>query len=110
MKFKAGDEIISSAGVTGRVVTVKFADNVYEIQWDSSVVSYEYKIDDIDDNNELLAKADISAAAYWDRLSDEEWMSITGEKQGGCSHELAEYHGFSESYKYCKKCDYKERL
>jgi len=30
--------------------------------------------------------------------------------KGGCNHDLKEYYGFTESYKYCTKCDHKERL
>lgn len=25
-----------------------------------------------------------------------------------CNHEFKEYHGFTESYRYCTKCDHKE--
>lgn len=29
---------------------------------------------------------------------------------GRCNHDFKEYHGFTESYKYCTKCDHKESL
>lgn len=28
----------------------------------------------------------------------------------GCNHDMKKYVGFSESYKYCTKCDHKENL
>lgn len=29
---------------------------------------------------------------------------------GACRHEFKEYHGFTESYRYCTKCDHKESV
>jgi hypothetical protein len=28
--------------------------------------------------------------------------------EDGCNHIYQQYHGFSESYRYCTKCDHKE--
>lgn len=38
-----------------------------------------------------------------------EWKSPTF-TDGSCAHELVNYVGFRESYKFCKKCDHKESL
>lgn len=31
-------------------------------------------------------------------------------EEAGCNHDLKTYVGFSESYKYCTKCEHKENL
>lgn len=98
MNFKVGDVIRANrSGLRARIVK---ADPVAECY------AYEY-IDQPVGNFKGLHSHKISEMEpYWSLISESVFPQENNQTSS-CDHQLQEYVGIREVYKYCTKCDYK---
>lgn len=115
MKFKKGDRIKVPGGDLLNYCHATIVDtgkdldggDVYLVCWDHrNGQTFDYKATDVD----YIWENDFSKAMKLPTGIDfiPFIVSIEGEKTS-CSHDWVEYNGFTEVYKYCKKCDEKRR-
>lgn len=107
--FQCGDHIkVKSNGIIGYVesFTTLWKNGIveqvtYEIRWLTSYPGpHKYDFNDYAEAAKLWEKYE-SSKPLW----REKEQVVTGDT---CEHEWVEYQGFSQAYKYCKKCDRKQ--
>ena len=109
MKFKDGDRVRAvSSDRSGynyaKIVSINSVCEVYGVVWESlnTKVSY-YDAKDVEDIWEFVQGESLPRGIDF-TLNH----GIVATADGACDHVWAEYNGFSESFKFCQKCDEKK--
>lgn len=128
--YNSGDRFtVKSNGFRGRIVGRHVpgysGTGSYEVEWDHIPgKTYLYDIKDVHDANDWeILPVVISGGPYTITLPHgfvaqdalDTGVDFSDFKGGishadNCWHRWKEYHGFSDSFKYCELCDKKERL
>lgn len=114
LKFKVGDKVTvvengQKATVLGTSFNSVYQYYEYTVRWDHDLRTCSYPADDVESIWELECPAIKTARArvLVDGVEVGFASDVSFTFPQECDHDWADYHGFSTSYKFCKKCDEK---